>query len=69
MDIISTNTTNSIAANVSINCHTKQVRYKIDCYILHAVLLAIILLLIINIICYQYAKHRLKKKDIDSLTI
>ena len=56
MDIVSTKKTNTIATNVSINCHTEKVRYKIDCYILHAVLLAIIILLIITIICYYYAK-------------
>ena len=48
----------------------KKVRYKIDCYILHTVLLSIILLLIIIIIiCYYYAKHRSKQKDLDALTI
>ena len=56
---------NTIATNVtgaaSINCHSKKVR---DCYILHTVLLAIILLLIINIICYYYAKQ----KGINTLT-
>ena len=46
MDIVSTKMTNTIATNVSINCHSKKVRYKIDCYILHTVLLVIILLLI-----------------------
>ena len=51
MDIVSTKMTNTIATNVSINCHTKKVRYKIDCYTLHIVLLAIILLLTITIIC------------------
>ena len=46
----------------SINCHSRKVRYKIDCYILHTGLLAIILLLIIAIICYRYAKHWSKQK-------
>ena len=36
------------------NCHSKKVR---DCYILHAILLAITLLLTITIICY-YAKQK-----------
>ena len=36
MDIVSKKMTNTIATNVSINCHTKKVRYKIDCYILHS---------------------------------
>ena len=62
MDIVSMKTTNTIATNVtstaSINCHSKKVRYKIDCCIVHIVLLVIILLLIIAIICYHYTKHR-----------
>ena len=45
MDIASTKITNTIATNVSINCHNKKVRYKVDCYILHIVLVVIILLL------------------------
>ena len=64
MDIVSTNT---IAKNVSINCHNKKVRYKIDCYILYTVLLMIVLLLII--ICYYYTKRRSKQKGIHTLTI
>ena len=69
MDILSTKMTNTIATNVTKNCHSKTVRYKFDCYILHAVLLVIILLLIITIICHHYAKHRSKQKGIDALTI
>ena len=45
MDIASTKITNTIVTNVSINCHNKKVRYKVDCYILHTVLVVIILLL------------------------
>ena len=45
MNIASTKITNTIATNVSINCHNKKVRYKVDCYILHTVLVVIILLL------------------------
>ena len=30
--------TNTVATNVKKNCHTKKVRFKIDCYILHTVL-------------------------------
>ena len=56
--------TNNIATNLSVNCHAKKVRYKIDCYILNTVLLAIILLLMINIICCYYAKQ----KGINALT-
>ena len=69
MDIASTKITNTIAKNVSINSDDKKVRYKIDCYILHAVLLVIILLLIITVICYHFAKHRSKQKGNDALTI
>ena len=46
--IISANVANTKAKNVictvSINSDDKKVRYKMDCYILHTVLLAIILL-------------------------
>ena len=69
MDIVSTKMTNSIAANVSRNYNDKKVRYKTDCYILHTVLLAIMLLLIIAITCYHYEKHRSKQKGINTLTI
>ena len=73
IDVVSTKMTNTIARNVtstsSINCHSKKVRYKIDCYISNKVLLAIILLLIITVIFYLYAKHRSKQKNIDPLTI
>ena len=62
MDIVSTKITHTTAKKVSINCRSQKIRYKIDCYILHAVLLAIILLLIITIICYHYAKKGRNKK-------
>ena len=55
MDIVSTKMTNTIATNVTENCHSKKV---IDCSILYTVLLAIILLLIIINICYHYAKQK-----------
>ena len=59
MDNVSTKKTNTIATNVtsttSINWRSKKVR---DCYILHRVLLAIILILITTIICYHYAKQK-----------
>ena len=42
MDIVSTKMKNTIAINASINCHNKKVRFKIDCYTLHSVLLLII---------------------------
>ena len=57
MDNVSTKKTNTIGKNVtstaSINFHSKNVR---DCCILHTFLLVIILLLVITIICYHYAK-------------
>ena len=43
MNIIPTKTTNSLATcTVSINSDGKKVRYEMDCYVLHTVLLAII---------------------------
>ena len=42
--------TNAIAINVTKNCHSEKVRYKLDCYNLYKVLLAIILLLIITLL-------------------
>ena len=58
MNSLSTKMTNTIARNItstaSINWHSKNVR---DCYILHTVLLAIVLLLLIAIICYHYEKQ------------
>ena len=61
MYIVLTKMTNVIAKDVSIKSEDKKVRYKIDCYILHTVLLVIVLLLIITIICYHYAKHSSKQ--------
>ena len=61
LDIVSTKMANTIATNVPTNSDGKIVRYKMDCYILHTVLLVIILSLIITIICYHYAK--LKNKN------
>ena len=58
MDIASTNKTNTIARNEKKYYHSKKVRYKFDCYVLHAVLLVIMLLLIITIICYYCAKQK-----------
>ena len=63
MDIVWTKIKNIIATNVSVNCHSIKAKYKIDCYIfLHTVLLVTILLLIITIISYHYAKHSSKQK-------
>ena len=50
MDVVSTNVTNTVSKNVSTNPGDKKVRYTMDCYILHTVLLVIILLFIIAII-------------------
>ena len=63
MYIISKKLTNARATNststVSINCHSKDVRYKIDSYILHTDLLVITLLLFVIVnIYYHYVKHR-----------
>ena len=43
------------------NFHNKKVRYTIDCYILHTVLLVIISLFTIAIICYHYEEHKSKQ--------
>ena len=45
----------TVTSTASANCRSIKVR---DCYILYTVLLAIILLLIITIICYHYAKQK-----------
>ena len=44
MNIVSTNKTNNIVTSVSLYPDDKKVRYKIDCHILHTVLLMILLL-------------------------
>ena len=69
IDIASLKMTNTIARNVSIIADDKKVRHKIDCYILHTILLVTILLLIITIISYHYVKHRSKQKGINPLII
>ena len=50
MNTASTKKANTVAANMTINHYDKKVRYKIDCYILHTVLFAIIFTIIIIII-------------------
>ena len=57
-----TNTTNSVSTNAS-NSNNKKLRYKMDCDILHTVLLVIIFLFINAIIWYHYAKHKSKLKE------
>ena len=69
MDIIvSTKITNTTATNLRKDCHSKKLRYKSDCYILHTDLLAILLILTITIICYIMQRIS-KKKDIETLKI
>ena len=57
MDIVSINVANTAATNatstVAINCHNKNVRYKMD-YILLVFLLVILVLFIITFICHYY---------------
>ena len=58
--------TNTIQTNLMntmpINSDDKKVLRKINCYILHTFLLAIMLLFIIAIIWHHYAKNRSKQK-------
>ena len=68
MDNVSTKMTNTIARNVTKNCHSKKARYKFDCYNLDTVSLVIILLLKITInhsrTCY-YFDDIIKLEDFD----
>ena len=52
----------TISSNVrntmSINLDYKKVIYKVDCCVLHTVLLVIILQVIITIICYHYTNQK-----------
>ena len=61
---VSTNVTittlTNFTSSVSINSDDKKVRYKMNCYILHAFLLVNILLVMIALTCYHYVKHRSK---------
>ena len=59
--------TNKIATNLTKIYQSKKVRHKIDSYILHTILLAVILLLIICTICCHYKMHWSKQKDINAL--
>ena len=62
------NTANSVSTNVMCtawtNFHTKKWDILTDRYILHAILLMVILSYIIVFICYHYAKHRWKQKNV-----
>ena len=60
MSAVSTNVTST----ASIICYNKKLRCKMGYYILHTILLVIILLFIIAIICYHYAKYREKIKKL-----
>ena len=70
IDSVSTNVTNSILENVTstvtINFDNKNVSYKMD--FLHTFLLVTLLLFMMTIIYYHYAKHRSKQKNIGALT-
>ena len=61
---ISTNVTNTPLTNSD-----KRVRYKMDYYILRTFLLVTMLLLMIAINCYHFAKHRSKQENVDALAI
>ena len=63
-DSVSTNVLASVRSTVSRNFNNKKVRYKMDCDILHIVLLVIILLFIIAIIYFYYAKHKSELKNV-----
>ena len=54
---------------MSMNSDNKKVRYKMDCYILHLILVVIILLFIIAFICYHYEKYRSKQRHIGAPTV
>ena len=54
----------NVTSSVSVNFQNKKVRYKMNCYILHMILLVVILLFLIVIISYDYAKDRPKQKRI-----
>ena len=56
-DSVSTNFTSTVSTNI----HNKKVRYKLDCYFLHKVLLVIVFIFIIAITCYYYSKYRSKQ--------
>ena len=57
-------------STMSINYCNKEVKHKVNCYVLNTVLLLIMLRFIITIMCYQYGMHRFKsKKYFDVLAI
>ena len=68
MQNVTNTASTNVASTVSINFGDKKFRYKMDCYNLHTLLLVTILLFIITTICYHHAKHKLKQKNISTLT-
>ena len=58
MDIVSTD-----VSTIYDNKDNKKVKCKFDCYTLHVVILVIMLLFIIAIICYHYAKYNKNLKE------
>ena len=54
---------------VPTNFDDKKVRHKMDCCILHTVLLVVILLFIVAIIYCYYTNHGSKHKNTGPLTI
>ena len=54
----------NVRSTVSINFHNKKIRYKMNCHILHALLLVLMLLFIIAITFYLYTKNKSKQKNI-----
>ena len=63
-DSVSTNIPTDFPSAVSIILHNENIRYKMDYYIAHTVLLVIILLLMSAIVYYHYVKCRSKLKSI-----
>ena len=68
MDTVSTKMTNTIPKNVTstmlTNSDDKKVRHKMNCYILHTVLLVVIPLLITAVVCYHYENSGQNKKTL-----
>ena len=65
---VSSAVSTNVTSTASINFHNKKLRYKMDCYILHTILLVTILLFINAIISYHYTKHRSKQNRIGTPT-
>ena len=63
-DRVSTNVPKNNTSIVLTNFHSKKVRHKRDCYILHTALPVIVLLFLSVTICYHYAKHGSELKNL-----